>query len=546
MNLINRLIAWRFKLPPAETHRISHERNLQIPMPDGAVLLADRYYPTQGGKLPTLLVRSPYGRAGFPLEVFFYAFAERGFQVLVQSCRGTFGSGGKFYPFHEDRNDGLATITWLRQQEWYSGAFAIFGPSYLSYVQWAVADQAGPELKALVPIVTTAEFRTVTYPGETFALDTILSWAQGITFQEDPPFKLFLLRLRRALQLRKAYAHLPLNETDKLASGTDVAFYQDWLAHNAPGDPYWQQSDHSARVSQVTAPVLLIGGFYDVLFPHTLACYLTLRQAGYNPYLTIGPWTHVAPGMQPVMTNETLKWMRTHLLNDSSGLRQLPVRICVMGTNEWKEFEAWPPTGYLPQHWHLQANGNLSTSIPSESAPDQYRYDPADPTPSVGGSSLTPNAGARDNRKLETRSDVLLYTTPLLEHDLEVVGPLRAELYVKSSLQHTDFFVRLCDVFPSGKSINLSDGIVRLVPGRFSPAGDKVSKIEVELWPTANCFQKGHRIRVQVSSGAHPRFARNPGSGEPLASATKLIPADQQVFHDPAHPSAIILPVKGL
>jgi len=158
---------------------------------------------------------------------------------------------------------------------------------------------------------------------------------------------------------------------------------------------------------------------------------------------------------------------------------------------------------------------------------------------------VTTNSGPKDNRKLERRKDVLVYSSAPLEHDLEVIGSLRVTLYVKSSLQHTDFFARLCDVAPSGKSINLSDGIVRLSPGRFAVAADGVQKVEIELWPTANCFLQGHRIRVQVSSGSHPRYARNLGSGEPLATGTRLIPADQQVFHDTVHPSAIILPVQG-
>ncbi len=544
MTLISRLVAWKFKLPPAETYAISTQRDIPIPMPDGVNLLADRYYPTQNNQSPIILVRSPYGRSGFILDAAFRIFAERGFQVLVQSCRGTFGSGGDFYPFHHEREDGLATIAWLKAQPWFSGAFAMFGPSYLSYVQWAIADAAGPELKALIPIVTTAEFRSVTYPGESFALNTILFWAQEMAYQEEPPIKLIVSRLHHINQLEQAYRHLPLTQTDHVAAEKTVNFYQDWLAHNTSGDPYWEQSDHTARVAHVTAPVNLIGGWYDVLFPQTLACYQRLRAAGQNPYMTIGPWTHGASVMQPVMMNESLAWCRAHLLNDRSGVRKLPVRLYVMGADEWREFEEWPPKGFTPQRWHLHADGVLCANEPADSAPDRYRYDPADPTPSVGGSSLSPNSGVRDNRKLEARQDVLIYTSTPLERDLEVIGPLHVELFVKSSLQHTDFFARLCSVNPAGKSVNLSDGILRLIPGQPSAAEDGVLKVQIELWPTAHCFKKGQRIRLQISSGSHPRFTRNPGSGEPLATAVKLISADQQVFHDPAHPSAIILPVK--
>jgi uncharacterized protein len=543
MSLMSRFMAWRYKLPSAISYRVTHVRDLPVAMPDGAVLLADHYFPAKSKSLPTVLIRSPYGRRNVLFDAIARLFAERGYQVLVQSCRGTFGSGGKFFPFMDDRLDGLTTIAWLKQQPWFSGEFAMFGPSYLSYVQWAVGDQAGPELKALLPIVTAADFRTVISPGGSFALDTTLNFSQGITYQEDPPLKTALSRSKLASSMAKALMHLPIKDADHVAAGKTVDFYQEWLAHASSADPWWDSMDHRAAVSQVKAPVHLVGGFYDVLFPTTLDCYRLLHEAGRNPFLTIGPWSHGSADMTPVWLNESLKWFGAHLKNDRSGLRQAPVRLYIMGKNQWKDFAAWPPEGYKPQAWYLQPGGGLSPSMPSESEPDCYRYDPADPTPAIGGTSLVANtSGPKDNRKLEQRKDVLVYSSAPLEHDLEVIGSLRVTLYVKSSLQCTDFFARLCDVAPSGKSINLSDGIVRLSPGHFEATADGVQKVEIELWPTACCFVKGHRIRVQVSSGSHPRYVRNLGSGEQLATGTRLIPADQQVFHDPVHPSAIILP----
>jgi len=545
MSVMSRFLAWQYKLPPAETYAVTHARDLPVPMPDGTVLLADHYYPTGGGNPPTVLIRSPYGRRTNTSNAVARLFAERGYQVLIQSCRGTFGSSGKFFPFKDDRPDGLATIAWLKQQPWFSGEFAMFGPSYLSFVQWAVGDKAGPELKALIPIVTAADFRTVLHPGGSFALDTAVNFSQGITYQEAPPFKAALSRPKLAHRMAQALMNLPVNEADRIAAGETKDFYQEWLVHVSPADHWWDSMDHRAVVAQVTTPVHLIGGFYDVLCLTTLDCYRLLHEAGRNPYLTIGPWSHGAAGMMPVMLNESLKWLGGYLKDNRSGLRQAPVRLYVMGKNQWKDFAAWPPEGYPPQTWYLQTGGELATSKPSGSEPDRYCFDPADPTPSLGGTSLVANSGPKDNRKLERRKDVLVYSSAPLEHDLEVIGSLRVILYVKSSLEYTDFFARLCDVAPSGKSINLSDGIVRLSPGRFAVDDDGIQKVEIELWPTANCFKQGHRIRVQVSSGSHPRYARNLGSGEPLATGTHLIPADQQVFHDTAHPSAIILPVRG-
>ncbi len=264
-------------------------------------------------------------------------------------------------------------------------------------------------------------------------------------------------------------------------------------------------------------------------------------RAGKTPYLTLGPWAHLDPKWATISLHETLAWFRAHLLDDTSALRDQPVRVLLLGGGE-RQFHDWPPPAAAVRY-HLHAGKGLSPEAPGASEPDGYRYDPADPTPAVGGSTLSANAGAMDNRKLEARADVLVYSTEPLEKDMEVIGPVTAEIFVQSSLEHTDFFVRLCDVHPSGKSINVSDGLVRLAPGRAPAGEDGVRKVVVEMWAAACLFKRGHRIRVQVSSGAHPRYVRNTGSGEPLGTATKLVAADQRVYHDPAHPSAIVLPV---
>lgn len=543
MTLASRLLSRLLDFPPAQ-HEVLIEHKLPVPMPDGVTLLADRYAPRTGGPWPLILVRSPYGRSGFGLQ-FGSLFAERGFQVLVQSVRGTFGSGGRFDPFRHDRADGQATLAWLRQQPWYSGQLALMGPSYLGFVQWALARDAGAELKALVPHITASEFRGQTYAGGAFSLDTALSWAHLIHVQERSPLRLIAAQLGAVRKLKPIFNHLPLNEVDTLVTGKPVHFLQDWLVHDAPEDPWWNAADFSASVPEVTAPVHLVGGWYDLFLPWMLKDYLALRRAGHQPYLTLGPWVHNSLGGMGAALRESLAWFKAHLQGDKSQLREAPVRLFVMGANTWREFPEWPPPGFKPQRWHLHAGRALSPTPPSASEPDRYRYDPADPTPSVGGALLTKEAGVRDNRALEQRPDVLTYTSPALEQDLEVIGPVRAELFVRSSLAHTDFFVRLCDVEPSGKSINLCDGLLRLVPGQPAAEPDGTLRVAIDLWPTAHRFLKGHRVRLQVSSGAHPRFARNPGTGEPLGTAKRLVAADQTVFHDPDHPSALFLPIMG-
>jgi hypothetical protein len=237
-------------------------------------------------------------------------------------------------------------------------------------------------------------------------------------------------------------------------------------------------------------------------------------------------------------------WFDAHLRGDSGRLRPEPVRLYVMGAEEWRTFDAYPPPA-RERRYYLQAGARLSPDPPPTGSPaDHYRYDPADPTPTVGGALLAmQGAGPQDNRSLEARPDVLCYTTPPLDRAIEVIGPVRLELYVHSSLAHTDFAGRLCDVAPDGRSTNLCDGLVRVKPGRGDAQPDGSLRLEIDLWATAHRFQRGHRLRLQVSSGSHPRWSRNLGTGEPLTTGVRMAVAEQTIYHDEAHPSALVLPV---
>ncbi len=541
IRIVSRALTRLYKLPPAATYNVIVDRDLPVPMRDGTVLRADHYYTRHTRKAPTVLVRSPYGRAGAFALLFARPFAERGFQVLIQSCRGTFGSGGEFEAFRNEQHDGLDTLDWLKQQPWFSGALATVGPSYLGFVQWAIAAQAGPMLKAMGLQITSSEFRSLSYPGESFGLDTALTWIQQMTHQEESFWTTLRTRRQRAKEMQAGAMHLPLRDADQIVAGKTVAFYHDWLEHNTPGDPWWEPVVFSDTAGEIAAPINMIGGWYDIFLPQILADYVRLRQAGKQPYLTIGPWAHTSFAAFPYMIRDSLDWFRTHLLGEQGLLRKAPVRVFVMGRNKWKSLPDWPPPGYRPQRWFLQPGRRLALEPAGASKPDRYRYDPADPTPAVGGSSLSQNSGPKDNRAVEARPDVLVYTSAVLDAEVEVIGAVRAELFVQSSLEHTDFFVRMCDVDPKGKSINVSDGLVRLQPGQPTVGDDGIWKVTIPLWATAHCFQKGHRIRVQVAGGSHPRYARNLGSGEPLATATTLRAADHTVYHDAEHPSAILI-----
>jgi putative CocE/NonD family hydrolase len=545
MSVTSRLVSRLMHLPPAETHAIVVTRNLQVPMPDGVVLLADHYAPRNGPRCPTILIRSPYGRAGLFGALSALPYTERGYQVLIQSCRGTAGSGGQFVYARHEHDDGLATIAWIKRQEWFSGELAMVGGSYLGFVQWAVAAEAGPEMKTLVPEITTADFHHFRFQGGSFILETSLGWTTMMSSYASSGLGMnMLLGLwKRTRRLEKAYRHLPLGEADRMTIGQPSQLFQKLMLHG-PDDDYWKPLDYSARVGEVAVPVYLMGGWYDLFLDWQLKDYQALRVAGRHPFLLIGPWVHGDISSTSTTMRETLAWLRAHLKDDPGSLREAPVRLFVMGAKQWRDFPDWPPPAQS-ERWYLQPGGALAPAPPPTSEPDRYRYDPADPTPAVGGNSLgaRKHMGPKDNRKLEARADVLVYTSAVFEQDVEVIGPVTAELYVRSSLQHTDFFARLCVVESSGKSINVCDGIVRLTPGCPVPQADGSLRIQIDLWPTAYRFRRGQRMRVQVSSGAHPRFARNLGSGEPLATATTLRVADQTVYHDPEHPSAILLPI---
>ena len=543
MTILSRAVSRLARLPAADAGGVRVERDLPVTMPDGVVLLADRYVPAgRHGPPPLVLVRSPYGRRGVVGLLYARLIAERGFQVVVQSVRGTFGSGGRFDPFRSERDDGLATVEWLKRQPWYPGSFGTFGPSYLGFVQWAIARDAGPDLRAMAVQVTASQFREQTYAGGAYSLDATLSWTH-LTANQERRYDRISRLLGAGRRLRPLLARLPLGDLDRLATGASVRYYQEWLAHDRPGDEYWTGRGFDRTVAEVTAPVNMVGGWYDIFLPWQLRDYAALRAAGREPYLTIGPWAHGDGGLLAAGARESIAWLRAHLLGDRDGLRPAPVRIFVTGAGEWRDLPAWPPPGTRPERWLLQPGGGLATTPPPPSEPDRYTYDPADPTPALAGPLLFGKAKPTDNRRLEARPDVLTYTSAPLDRDLDVAGEVTADLFVRSSLAHTDVFARLCDVDPSGRSRNVCDALLRLAPGAPEAEPDGTVRARIELWPTAHRFRAGHRVRLQVSSGAHPRYARNPGAGEPLATATTLLTAEQAIWHDPDHPSAVVLPV---
>jgi putative CocE/NonD family hydrolase len=527
---------------PAATSAARRERDLRVPMRDGVELLADRWFPASGSG-PLLLVRSPYGRASMFGFLYGRCYAERGFQVVIQSCRGTYGSGGDFEPMAHEAADAVDTVAWLRDQPWFDGRLATLGASYLCFTQWALAESAPPELRAMVASVGPHEFGPAIRPGGALALDTAIGFAAQVTGGGGTLWKMASQTWKQP-GFRRAFRELPLGESYQRALGTRVGWFEDWLAHDSPVDPYWSRMDHSKALDALDAPVLLQGGWYDMFAADTIGEYERLRDRGMRPHLTMGAWSHRDFGMHAWVSlmPEVLAWLRTHVSDEApvgdDAVREHPVRVFVLGADEWREYDDWPPPGLVEHTWYLAREGRLVPSPSTVAGLDEYRYDPADPTPAVGGPLLFLGAGPKDNGSLEGRADVLTYTSERLEDDVTIFGAPRVEVHLQSSAASTDVFARLCDVDPSGRSTNVCDGLVRVERVRDASIAEALP-VRVTLSPTACRIERNHRIRLQVSSGAHPRFARNPGTGDPTATADRLVPAEQRVHHGPERRSCL-------
>lgn len=529
-------------LPPARNTAMPYEE-FDLTTAPGVTLKTRIYRPAEPAIYPTLLIRVPYGFIGFATVA--EAYAEQGFNCVIQACRGTGGSTGEFDPLRHERDDGLALLAWLSQQPWYDGRLGLTGPSYLGYAQWAICD-ALPAHSAMATQVSSAEFETVVFPGGSFALQLWLSWLQVVLGLTEAPMTASLQIMVGDIERTtlKAADALPLVDGDVRVVGRQVAFWRTWFLEAVDNPEFWAPLDQRPRMSPSTPPNHFVSGWYDFMLDELLNDYQQLVALGHRPYLTIGTWHHASSELQIETVRATIPWMRAHLEGDTSLLRTNPVRIEIGGGLGWREFASFPPPGISKAGLYLHEEGRLDSAVPEDGQPLSYVYDPADPTPSVGGAYFAfSGAGPVDNRKLEARADVQVFTSGPLVEDLVVIGAPQITLFVRSGSDNTDFFVRLCDVTPSNRSINICDAIVRLRPETTERGADGVIELAIDLNHCAHSFQHGHRIRLQVSSGAHPRFARNLGTGEPIGSATRMVKQYQTIYFDSTHASRLVLPV---
>jgi uncharacterized protein len=563
-----RIVGGIYHLSPP-TNRVTVERNVMAPMPDGVRLAADVYHPRGIAQSPVILIRTPYGKGsgGDPTSILntevAKLFASRGYTVVVQDTRGRYASEGDFYAMINEIDDGHATLAWVQAQPWSTGKVAGWGASYFGFTQWTMAD--GTNLAAFVPMITTAEIINIEYEGGAMNFANMYGWNLGNRGRTGETIK--------PKDLARGLNHLPLIDADDVVVHQTVPAYDDVAAYRAPA-LYANRIEYNDRYREVSAPALSIGGWYDLFQKYQIEDFIRLRQEAKGPArsqsrLIIGPWGHGMYQKPPIkfknggivklgQLDRVLAFYDQWLKGKPQGQDWPPFYVYVMGAAEWRGFNEWPPAGVKPTAYYLhgsgQANtkkgdGGLSLSAPTAETADRFTYDPAHPVPTVGGPLLGADLGPKKQDAVEARGDVLVYTTDALGAPLTLIGPIKLSLFAASDARDTDFTAKLCDVYPNGMSVNINDGIIRArfrnrdltKPELIEPG--KAYEYTIDLWHTAIVVPPGHRLRLQISSSNFPRFDRNLNTGEDIATGTRIAQAQQTIYHDAAHPSHLILPV---
>ena len=557
--------------------------DLGVPMRDGVRLSADVFLPDRDGPFPTIVTRTPYesGRDAF-LDVAAY-WARRGFAFVVQDCRGRFESEGTFRAYADDPTDGYDTIEWVGGQGWCNGKIGTWGRSYGGLTQWLSAPLAHPQLTCMAPHVICDDFYSdCHYIGGAFqlmlSLGAAVIWQTNLATVVGP-------QSRHVFQNRRFWSHLPLIEMDELAIGRRVEYWREWLAHPTYGD-YWKPFDIRGRHAEITVPAFQQCGWFD---PYTGSGFRNLngmQQHGPNSRareqqrILVGPWSHeeptatsmggrdFGPGSLLDIRAEEHRWFDWQLKGIDDGIAsEPPIRIFTMGANSWRSEAEWPleRSVVTPLFLHSTGragsspdDGRLTLDPPGDEPVDRFHYDPAEPVPTLGGvlsvHMMTAHAeepleaGAVDQRLLEKRDDVLVYTTPVLAEPVEVTGPVSVVLYAESNARDTDFTARLVDVAPDGTAFLVTEGILR---ARYRNGLDQtellapgvVERMQIELYPTSMVFAAGHRVRLDISSSNFPRFSRNLNTGEDVGTGTRMLVAANSVLHSQVAPSQLVLPV---
>jgi putative CocE/NonD family hydrolase len=557
-------------------------------MRDGTILRANVFTPKAPGSFPVILMRLPYNKD--VAQTYVYAspgfYAAHCYVVVVQDVRGQYKSDGFFYTFRDEATDGYDTIEWAARLPHSDGRVGMYGFSYPGASQWLAATLRPPHLVTIVPAMTSSDYHDGwTYEGGaldlSFAEDWPLETIANSAVRRYPDGAQLDAEMNRAVQdlFAKWYWYLPLDRFPPLhPKDPRVApYFYDWLAH-PNNDAYWQRWSIRSRYKQITVPALNFDGWYDIFINGALENFNGMRAKAGSPAarqgskLVVGPWMHIpwertvgqidfGPQAANPIDRLQLRWFDYWLKGIHNGLdKDPPVRIFVMGANRWRTANTWPIPGTTYQSYYLHSQGNANTLTGTgtltatpptgkQARRDRYRYDPTNPVPSFGGRfQASVPGGPHDQRLIEQRPDVLVYSTAPLTRDVEVTGPVTVTLYAASSARDTDWTAKLTDVYPDGTSMLIEYGIQRARyrvseqhPTLIRPG--KIYKYTIQIWPTSNLFKKGHQIRLEISSSNFPMYDRNPNTGHRFGTDRALRVARQTIYHDAKHPSRITLPI---
>ena len=559
------------------TYRVLLEANVRVPMRDGITLASDIFRPDTPGKFPAILVRTPYNRASAGLSEEARWFAARGYVVVRQDVRGRYDSDGTFYAFRNEADDGYDADEWFGSQPWFDGNLGTMGGSYVGYTQWAQAIRGSKYLKAMIPYITTPDiYGNWIYIDGALHYGFDLPWG-GIDMDSH------VSQYTAGFEWDPIYKHLPAATSDE-AGHHRTPHYRDWLAHPLR-DSYWDGISLDKDYDKISVPILSIDGWYDIFLRGDLHDDAMMRKEGKTPEarngkrLMIGPWAHsvgtrtLPTGIDGISTAVSgdnavidmklvyLRWFDHWLKGiDNGGGADAPVQIFVMGENYWRNENEWPLARTQYTNYYIQSRGRANSSIgdgvltqerPAGAVADTFTYDPSNPVPSMGGNVCCSNvpSGPWDQRSVERRDDVLVYTTPAMSHAMEITGPIKMELFAATSAKDTDWTAKLVDVQPNGFAQNIQSGIVR---ARYrGGAGKSAQMIEpgkvyqytIDLWATSYVIQPGHSLRLEVSSSDFPRFDRNLNTGDDPGTDTRMMAAKQTIYHSTRYPSHLVLPL---
>lgn len=573
---------------------VTKTSNVPAKMRDGTILRADVYTPATTGKVPVLLMRTQYGKEVAQVQPSRFQspawFASQCYIVVVQDIRGQGKSGGTFYEYRYDRDDGYDTVQWAAALPGADGQVAMYGSSYVGATQWLAATATPPALKAIIPSNTGDDYYDGwSYEDGAFRLafitpwmmETIASSAAANRGDKELSKALFADGKNPSTWLSfTPYGSFPALHPEK----PEIApYFYDTVAHPTR-DSFWEAFQIRTHYDRVKVPVLAFDGWYDSFLAGAINNFNGMRVAGgsaqarANQRLVLGPWEHIGWGrpdavVSPMLkdigpvanspVNElTVRFLDHVLKGKDNGYTDGPrVDYFTMGENRWHTATSFPIAGTQYRTWYLGSEGRANSSMgdgsltlekPAGSPSDHFIYNPANPVPSLGGHSCcswtSGPQGQFDQSAIEQRPDILVYTSAPLKEALDVTGPITVDLFAATDARDTDFTAKLIDVLPDGRAINLNNGIIRaayrdslshptpIVPG-------KVYEYHIKVWPTSNLFKSGHRIRLEISSSDYPQFAPNPNTGEPLATARTAVIANQTIWHDATHRSSVILPV---